>query len=322
MIITLLFALAFTSADLPLPGGGPDGVGMDYLAVDGRTGKVWVPAGNTGAVDVVDGTTGKIDRVEGFATQTMERNGRKRVVGPSSATVGDGVVYVGNRGDFTVCAVDATKLVRGACGKLDTMPDGVAWVAATGEVWVTTPRDDTIRILDGKTLAQKAKLTFDGAPEGFAVDAKRGRFYTNLEDKDRTLAIDLKSHKTVAEWKPACGEDGPHGLALDETAGFLFVACSGGAKVVDAGHDGAVLSTVTTGDGVDNLDYVPGTHRLYVAAARAAKLVVAAVDAKGKLTVEAEVATKAGARNAVVGKDGKVYVAHSQGSELIVVTPH
>ena len=64
---------------------------------------------------------------------------------------------------------------------------------------------------DGIRVLEKAKLTFDGNPEGFAVDTMRHRFYTNLEDKDLTLAIDLKSHKTVATWKPGCGEDGPQG---------------------------------------------------------------------------------------------------------------
>ena len=29
--------------------------------------------------------------------------------------------------------------------------------------------------------------------EGYAVDARRGRFYTNLEDEDRTVAVDLKT---------------------------------------------------------------------------------------------------------------------------------
>ena len=70
------------------------------------------------------------------------------------------------------------------------MPDGLQYVAQTKELWVTTPRDKSIRILDGATLVQKAKLEFDGAPEGFAADGVRGRFYTNLEDKDRTIAID------------------------------------------------------------------------------------------------------------------------------------
>ena len=32
----------------------------------------------------------------------------------------------------------------------------------------------------------------DGEPEGYAVDAQRALFYTNLEDRDRTLAIDVQ----------------------------------------------------------------------------------------------------------------------------------
>src|SRR5262249_4058571 len=163
-------------------------------------------------------------------------------VGPSSATLGgDGTVYVGNRGDFTVCAVDDVKLVKRTCGKLDSMPDGIAYVARTKEVWVTTPRDKSVRVLDGATLAQKARLTFEGEPEGFAVDGSPGRFYTNLEDKDVTLAIDLASRKTVATWKPSCGEEGPHGLRLAEPEGFLFVACSTKAETLDVAHDGAIL---------------------------------------------------------------------------------
>jgi hypothetical protein len=48
--------------------------------------------------------------------------------------------------------------------------------------------------------------------QGYSVAAKHGRFYTNLEDKDRTVAVDLKTHEIVATWNPACGGGGPHGL--------------------------------------------------------------------------------------------------------------
>ena len=160
-------------------------------------------------------------------------------------TFGKGTAYIGDRFDSSVTALDTRTHQRGASVKLDSMPDGLAYVASTNEVWVTTPRDKTIRILDAATLVQKEKLTFDGNPEGFAVDLTRGRFYTNMEDKDLTLAIDLKSHQTIATWKPACGEDGPHGLKLEEKDGYLLVACSTKTEVLDAGHSGAVLSAVT-----------------------------------------------------------------------------
>jgi DNA-binding beta-propeller fold protein YncE len=303
---------------IALPGGNPEGIFLDYLAFDPDTGRVWVPAGPTGSVDIVDTSTRALTRLEGWATQEMERRGKKRVVGPSSVTIGKGTVYIGNRGDSTICALDSHSNAKGACGTLDAMPDGIAYVAATDEVWVTTPRDKSIRILDGKSLAQKVRLPFEGEPEGFAVDAKRRRFYTNLEDKDLTLAIDIASHATVATWHPACGEDGPHGLRFSDR--LLFVACSAKAETIDV-ETGAVVGTVATGDGVDDLDYAAATRTLYVGAAKAGTLTIAAVDPQGKLAVTKTVTTKPGARNGVVDAHGVVYLADGPTSELVVVAP-
>jgi DNA-binding beta-propeller fold protein YncE len=309
---------------LALPSGGVAGIGMDYIAFDPATGFVWVPAGNMGAVDVVDTSTGKVKTLTGFATAEVEGAGRKRTAGPSSVTVGAGVVYVGNRADSTVCAIDARSLGRGPCARLDSMPDGLAYASSRKEVWVTTPLDNSVRVLDATTLEQKARLAFPGRPEGFAVDERRGRFYTNLEDRDRTLAIDLKTREIVAAWKPACGEEGPHGLRVDEGTGFLLVACSARAEVLDGARGGAILSSIDTGDGVDDIDYVSATHLLYVAAAKDARLTIAKLDTNGRLTITAEVPTQLGARNGVVGRGGVVYLAHSglvTLNDLVVVVP-
>ncbi len=313
----------YTVHTLLLTTGVNGGLAMDYIAYDHATGLVWAPVSNTGTVYVVDTRTEDVKKIEGLATKEIEFRGNKRTIGPSAANVGEHVVYVGNRGDQSVCAYNATTFAKEACGQLDAMPDGVAYVAPTNEVWVTTPRDKSIRILDAKTLRQKAKLTFEGNPEGFTVDAKRHRFYTNLEDKDLTLAIDLKSHKTVATWKPQCGSEGPHGLHADAERGQLFVVCDAKLEVLDV-RDGKILSSVDTGDGVDDFEYDAATHKAYVGAAKDAKLTIATADAKGKLTVVEQVPTEKGARNPVVTKDGKVYLAHSGGanlSDLFVVVP-
>lgn len=326
--ITLLAATdqgtKYTTRTLVLPDHGKGNITMDYIAYDPTTGYVWVPAINIGSVDVVDTTNDSVREIQGFATKEVEAGGQKRVQGPSGVSVGEGLVYVGDRADSSVCAVDEKTLVRKTCGHIDSTPDGVVYVAPTKEVWVTAPRDNSVRILDSKTLNQKEKLTFEGRPEGYAVDAKRGRFYMNYEDKDLTTAIDLKTHKTVAKWPSSCGEDGPHGISVDQNAGFLFVACSTRAEVLDAGHDGAKLSSIDTGDGVDDLNYSPATHMLYVGAAKAAQLTVARVDAAGKLTIVVQVPTHEGARNGVVAKNGTLYLAHSQVGQLaglIVVSP-
>ena len=94
--------------------------------------------------------------------------------------------------------------------------------------------------------------------------------------------------------------------------------------MLDTKHGGAVLSSVDTGEGVDDFDYSPATHLLYVGAARAGRLTVARVDAAGKLAVTAQTPTREGARNGVVAKDGTVYLAHSSASklnDLVVVSP-
>jgi hypothetical protein len=111
---------------------------------------------------------------------------------------------------------------------------------------------------------------------------------------------------------------------VDQDRGFLFVACSTRTEVLDVGHNGEQLSSVNTGDGVDDLTYSPTNHKLYVGAAKAAQLTVATVDAAGKLNLIAQVPTHEGARNGVVTKGDIVYLGHSQLGQLaglIVVSP-
>jgi len=309
---------------IALPGAPADGVVLDYLAVDRARHRVWVPAGGTRNTDVIDTRTQELRRVEKFPTAEVERRGKKRVVGPSSATVGDGVVYVGNRGDSSVCAVDATTLARGGCVTVPSMPDGLAFIARTKEVWVTTPRDQSICVLDVSTPAAPklaGSIKLEGEPEGYAVDDGRGLFYTNLEDKDRTLRIDTATRKVTAAWMPACGEDGPKGLALETKDQLLMVACPDHVEVLAAMTDGRILSKVETGEGVDNLDYLPQKRLLYVAAAGAATLTVAKLEEPGTLKQVATSATAKGARNAVVTDDGTAYIADGPDGKILIVGP-
>ena len=318
MLTCFLLIAGVTS--IPLPGGPP--VGMDYLAFDAANHRVWAPAGNTGNVDVVDAATGTVTAIGGFATAASPRPDRPKM-GPSSATVGDGVVWIGNRGDDGVCAFDARTLAKRACVKLPAMPDGVQYVAATRELWVTTPKDQTLTIVDvkGEHPSVKGSIKLAGDPEGYALDGQRGVFYTNLEDKDQTVAIEVRSRKIVSTWPSGCGGDGPRGLALDGARRLLFVACTDGAVTLDLAQGGRVVGRLKTGKGVDNLDYHAGRRLLYVASREDGVLTIAVVADGGALKAVATAPTAKGARNAVVTDDGTAYVADSPGGRLIVVKP-
>ncbi len=305
---------------IALPGAGSDGVALDYLMFDSHTSTVWVPAANTGSVDVVDTATRHVHQIDGFPTKEVKRDdGRTRRLGPSSAAFGDNVVYVGNRADQSICAVSETTFERGKCTTLNEAPDSITYSAPTKQVWVTTPRDNSIRILDASTLAQTARIELPGAPEGFAIDAQSGRYYTNLEDRDETLVIDVNSHAVVATWKPHCGETGPRSLRVDGDAGLLFVACTSKVEALSIHNDGQIVGSVDAGSGVDDFDYSPASHLLFVGAGKAGTLTVANVAGDGTLTVREVIPTVAGAHNGVVDAAGVVYLAHGAGGELVAV---
>ena len=304
---------------LALPGAGSAGVAIDYLVFDAHTSTVWVPVGDTGSIDVVDTATRTVRAVGGFPTRDAEVEGVMRRLGPSSATVGDDVVYVGDRADNSICAVSERTFTRGTCATLNEMPDSILYDSATRQIWVTTPRDNSIRILDAATLAQTARIELPGAPEGFAIDIQNGRYYTNLEDRDATVVIDTDSHAVVATWKPNCGAAGPRSLRVDSDTGLLFVACTSKVESLSLHGGGQIVGSVDAGEGVDDFDYSPTSHLLYIGAATAGKLTVASVAGDGALTANDVIPTLVGARNGVVDPAGVVYLAHGAASELIAV---
>src|SRR5438445_11393671 len=149
---------------ISLPGAS-GAVALDYFAYDRATGKLWVPASNTGSVDVIDEKTDAVSQITGFKTGEIERRGRKVTVGPTAASIGDGVVYIGDRGDATLCATDAKTLARGECVPLASSStdgkitqDGVVYVAPTRELWITTRP-----VSSSNAEAAKALQVFDAA---------------------------------------------------------------------------------------------------------------------------------------------------------------
>src|SRR5262249_26881487 len=294
-------------------------VALDYFAYDPGTEKVWVPASNLGSVDVIDAKSDAVAQVTGFKTGEIERRGKKVIVGPTAATIGDGVVYIGDRGDATICAIDSKSLERGECVPLSTehtiTPDGVVYVAATKEIWITTrpvtaSNTDAAKSLqvfdasDPRHLKWKAKVPLENLAEGYAVD--NDLFYTNVEETGTTVAIDVRTKKIVSKWNHSCTDVG--GLAFDATHKFLFNSCGDHVVNMDAGHDGKILDTMQTGAGLDNIDYSPESKLLYAAASQTATLSIAEINDDGKFHLRATVPTVKGARGVVAGKGETAYL--------------
>jgi len=289
---------------------------LDHLAYDRARGRVWVPASNTGNVDVISEDSDAVSPISGFKTGEVELEGHKVKLGPTTASVGDRVVYVGNRGDSTLSIIDSETLERGeslqmtpASPETGGSPHGVVYVATSRELWVTTGPGKSIEVFDAsepRHLKWKLRIPLDGSTEGFSVDNERGRFYTNIDDMGKTVAIDVRSHKVVSEWD--VGSSDLQGLALDTKRGFLFVACQDHVVSLDIGHDGKVTDSVTTGGGLDDIDFSAEQKVLYAAASVTATLTIAEVSDDGKFHVKALVPTAKEARGVIATKGKTAYL--------------
>jgi DNA-binding beta-propeller fold protein YncE len=337
-LIEIVWAVSARSADtnyelkpINLPGAA-GAVALDYFAYDRDKGKVWVPASNTGSVDVINDATDAVSQITGFKTGEIERRGRKIMVGPTAASIGEGVVYIGNRGDKTLCVIDAKTLARGECVPVSTdhavTPDGVVYVAATRELWVTL-RVKTGDSAPAKCLQifdvsdphhpkPKTKIPLENLAEGYAVDNQRGLFYTNIEEAGKTVAINARSHKVVAGWNP--GSSDLQGLALDSARRFLFVACGDHVVSLDVGHDGKITDSITTGPGLDNIDYSGDAKLLYAAASQAATLTIAEVGDDGKFHLKATIPTVKGARGVVAASGDTAYLIDPVEGRMLKLT--
>lgn len=301
---------------------------LDHLACDRARGKLWVPASNTGNVDVIDESTDAVSQISGFKTGEVELEGHKVRLGPTAVSIGDGVAYIGNRGDSTLSIVDSQTLERGESLQMTPpspetggSPHGVVYVATSRELWVTTGPGKSIEVFDAsepRHLKWKLRIPLDGSTEGFAVDNQRGRFYTNIDDMGKTVAIDVPSHKVVSKWD--VGSSDLQGLALDTKRGFLFVACQDHVVSLDIRHGGKVTDSVTTGGGLDDIDFSAEQKVLYAAASVTATLTIAEVSDDGKFHVKALIPTATEARGVIAAKGKTAYLIDPAEGRILKLT--
>src|SRR3979490_1767967 len=104
----------FVVKELALPGANGL-VSLDYFIFDPASHRLWVPASNTGSVDIIDGNTNQVSALAGLPTAPGEYKGKHPVFGPSSVTLGDGVVAGGSRRSSQVALADGSGGKIGEC---------------------------------------------------------------------------------------------------------------------------------------------------------------------------------------------------------------
>jgi DNA-binding beta-propeller fold protein YncE len=166
-------------------------------------------------------------------------------------------------------------------------------------------------VIEAKTAKVISTIPLGGSPEFAVADSTAGRVYSNLEDKNEVVVIDVAKHEVVAHWPLAPGEE-PTGIALDAAHHRLFVTCHNKVMEMLDTTTGKVLATVPIGAGVDGCAF-DGATQLAFASCGEGTTTIAKEETPEKLTVVQTLQTERGARTiALDPKTHRIYLPTAQ----------
>jgi streptogramin lyase len=301
-----------------LPGAEP-GIGFDDLQFAATLDRVLIPAGRAGYVGLVDPATEEVTELGEFSTSDTYAGGHD--FGTTSAIEVDGLVYALDRTTRQLHQLDPDSGASLSMIALAAAPDYVRFVKSTRELWVTEPGASQFQIFklsdaDPPTMQSDGTLTVAGGPESFVLDDDGAIGYTNTF-LGSTIQVDVATRDLTATWDNGCTIS--LGLALDTARQRVFVGCSEGKAVtLDAAADGAQLSMLEVGVGVDIISFSPSLSHLYLNGSAMGQLTIADVSAGGELSQLTTLDTAPSTNSSCVLGDphGNVWVCDANAGQL------
>lgn len=277
----------------------PGAEGWDYLALDGRSARLFVSHGTH--VEVLDagtlalaGTIADTAGVHGIAIADALGRG-----------------YVSAGASSSIVVFDLKSLAR--VGEIKTTgenPDAILYEPQTARVFTFNGRGRNVTAVDARKNEVVGTIALDAKPE-FAVADGAGHLFVNLEDRNSIAEIDPKTLAVLATW-PLQGCEEPTGLAIDRAHRRLFAACSNKVMVVVDSTDGHAVAQLPIGAGVDGAGFDAG-KQLAFASGGDGTLTVVREETPDKFVVVETVATKLGARTMTVDeRTHRVFLSTAQ----------
>src|SRR3989454_9191297 len=121
--------------------------------------------------------------------------------------------------------------------------------------WSSDVCSSDLDAVSGKRLGD---IELGAGPE-FGVSAGDGKLFVNLEDKNAVAELDAAAMRVKRQWSLAPCES-PTGLAIDRVHHLLFSGCRNKLMAISDATNGALVTTVPIGQGVDACRFDPGTQ--------------------------------------------------------------
>ena len=261
----------------PVGGAG----GWDYVTLDPEARRLYVPRSTRVEVLDLDGAAaGEIPDTDGVHGVALARE------------LNLGFASNGRANTITVFQLSPLKRVEDVATTGEN-PDAIVYDPASKRVFSLNGRGGNATALDPETRKVVGTVPLGGKPEFATVDGS-GHLFVNIEDTSELVRVDTRKLAVEGRWPLAPLQD-PTGMAIDVAGKRLFVV--GGNRlmaVVDA-TTGRVLATLPIGARADAAAFDPGTGRAFSSNGDGT-LTVVRRDGAGGYAVEAQVATKVGAR--------------------------
>ena len=278
-----------------IPVAGDDG--WDHPTVDGAARRLYVTHGSHVVVIDVDSgqPTGKIDNTPGAHIVVIDPETHR------------GFVSYGRGAASALLMFDTNTLAHlGVIKTTGENPGPTVFDAATRRVFTFNLDSNSATVVDADAAKVVGSFDLGGKPELAGADG-RGNVFVNLVQKNVVLHID--AHKMVVShaW-PVAPCVGPRTIAVDPTAGRLFVGCANRMMaVLDAGN-GRVVATLPIGAGPDDSAFDAETRRVFISNADGTVSVIQQ-ETPDRYSVIETVKTVPGARNmALDAKTKRIYL--------------
>lgn len=273
---------------------------FDFIVVDPVHRRLLAAHPENGSLEVIDLKDGAL--VKSIAT------------GAAQACVADAKgehYYVSVSKPPQLVVVDATRLEVTAKVPLSGPADLLAWHEASGTAYVC--HDDARELWAVSPAAGKVTGTValpGDSPEDLRFDPAGKRLFQAMKNGDTVAVIDVATGKVQASWSTAPAK-APHGMVLAPEADGLLIAGGNGKLVLMSQKDGRILASADIPQGVDEIAYDAGRHRVYGASGQG-KISVHGLE-EHRLTSLGTIPSSAGAHSiAVDPQTHTVWIAYAK----------
>lgn len=264
--------------DLPLPGASAR---FDYEALDPASGRLYINKMGANQVLVYDVRARHLlAALPGFPSATGITLAAQRGLAFVSTPGG---IFDSLRGHDGLRVLRLSDLKTIASLRTGEFPDGSAWVAPLGRLFVSNERGGVETIIGGDPLRVLKTLPLGGEAGNSAYVPSDHRVLVNVQSRRELVAIDPQALVIIRRITLPATCVHNHGLLVDDSAHLVFVACDGNARLLTLSLPGLEPVQIdSVGEDPDVLALDPERQILYVASESGVVSVFAVVTGKLK----------------------------------------